>query len=762
MKFKKTIKYFFKLIRFFCRNVIRAAFLLAVSIILLLSVGWFSVIKYFNAQKLGETLAKALQYAFNRPVVIGSVKLVSINAVEIKDLKILDTALDSYGELLSVGSVLVRYNLMPILERRVEITEVLLKEPAISVIRDANGVLNMSDLKIAGMQKSNGTQFEMDFGADKSPLQIIIEDWSISKGTFGYRDIAKQTSYSLNGVSVRFENLKFNDFTSYDLHFILRNKSSNKIVEMEIKSGGLINLANFSPENMELKNVKVELGGFRKPLEFKADLKNFLEPKINLSVSLPAFGYDDVSLFVSKQFNFKVPAFDIKSKMDIGAGFKKIGVPSLTLSNKDVRADISGSVNFTQDGTTVDAQFKTGEFNIENADYFNFLKPYSMRGKLSAAGNFIYAKGKAAVPKITAQLNGVSAFISNFTIENVKAAYEAQDNFDTMKADISDGIFKVGRQIVKNVKGQAQYEHKKQNFYAILDNSKFNEQNIKMSVAISKVRSKKSRVVKTMIYTERFNPQEVFDTVEDFVNALSKNEAKSKKSSDESSLAWLRNFRSALPAFMPNVNGFVFADKFESPIISGDNFSAQINLKRLLPEMKGLSGTIDAKLENGAILKLQEAADRWKALGITFQPFVIMNNMERAGSFKMGQVLKDTPFEVMAVSADFDNGKMGVGNFYLDGRVIAASVGGRVDWIGEDIDLDIFTMFKNTSKRGVLSENLTDESGEPALAFKAVGSMSGPAIHIRSPKKTGSEIRAARSKGLRTDFKALQKFVKEK
>jgi hypothetical protein len=82
--------------------------------------------------------------------------------------------------------------------------------------------------------------------------------------------------------------------------------------------------------------------------------------------------------------------------------------------------------------------------------------------------------------------------------------------------------------------------------------------------------------------------------------------------------------------------------------------------------------------------------------------------------------------------------------------------------VGEDMDLDIFTMFKNTSKRGALSENLTDESGEPALAFKAAGKMQKPAIAIKSPKKTGANIKAARERTPRTDFTAIQKFIKEK
>ena len=407
-----------------------------------------------------------------------------------------------------------------------------------------------------------------------------------------------------------------------------------------------------------------------------------------------------------------------------------------------------------------EAEFSTAQFNAENADYLGILKPYRVKGALKARGQLIYKDGKFSSPQLIADLNGVSAFISNFTIEGVKGTYKAENNFNDMSADVKDGIFKVGRQTISKIKGTAAYEHKKQNFYAKIKDTMFNNNTVTMSVAISKVR-RADRVIKANIYLNLLKPVEIFETTEDFVQALSKHKS-SGRVKDESSLAWLRNFRTAIPKFMPNFNGFVYAEKFETPIISGYDFNAEFNLKNMLPGMDKLSGSIDAKLQQGVIYKLQEAADRQKALGLAFQPFVIMSKMERAGSFKMGKILQDTPFEVMTASVDFNNGKMDINNFYVDGEVIAATVGGDVDWVKENLDLDIVTMFKNTSKRGALSENLTDESGEPALAFRVYGEMTKPAVQMKSPKKTSATIKAARDKGLRTDFSAGQKFIKEK
>ena len=68
-------------------------------------------------------------------------------------------------------------------------------------------------------------------------------------------------------------------------------------------------------------------------------------------------------------------------------------------------------------------------------------------------------------------------------------------------------------------------------------------------------------------------------------------------------------------------------------------------------------------------------------------------------------------------------------------------------------------MFTNTSRSGALAENLTDESGNPALAFRVSSSMLKPKLEMLRAKKTGQNIRTAQQQGLKTEFKAAQEFI---
>ena len=751
-------KHLFKALHFSVKNTIRALFFTAVMAAFAMGMCWFLALKYFNAQNVGGAIARELGNALQRPVVIGSIKLVSINSIEIKKFKVVDTKLNTYNDFLSADSVIVRYDLLPLLKNKVEIKEIILQNPVVNIIKDENGVLNTPDFITSTTQSSRGQQFDVMSSAGRA-FQIVIEDWTINNGTFSYRDLGADISHSLNGIFIHFYNLKFNALTDFNMHFVLRNKVKDKIIETEAEAQGAVNLANFKAAEMALENTKAKLGAFRKPLLITLQAHNFVDPQINFKTNIPQFGYDDVSLFMPRQIDFTIPAVKAEAQINFNQNFKKITISSLKLDNKDVKLRLNGAVDLQAEPVFAQADFSTNEFNIAATDYLGLLKKFDFTGKASAQGSFVYEGGKAKLPKLTVNLNNAAAKISNFIISGVKGKYEASDNLNLMKADVADGVFKVGRQTISKIKGNASYDHKKQNFYAFVKDAMFNDKKIRIRVTIDKVRTHE-RDIQTAIYLSSLSPLEVYDTVEDFVYALDPNHKPAPKETGD--LAWLHNFRADLPKFMPNFSGIVHADTFTTPIVSGKNFNAEFVLKNLLPGMDKLDGKIDASLEDGIIYKLQEAAERQAALGVAFQPFVIMNKMERAGSFKMGQVLKDTPFETMTASVDFNNGKMNINNFYVDGSVVAATVGGSVDWVGEVLNLDIATMFRNTSKRGALSENLTDESGDPALAFKALSTMKKPTIQMRSSKKTGEEIQRARKKGLRTDFKAGQNFIKEK
>ena len=301
---------------------------------------------------------------------------------------------------------------------------------------------------------------------------------------------------------------------------------------------------------------------------------------------------------------------------------------------------------------------------------------------------------------------------------------------------------------------------RKGNLYAYIASTELNGIPFKMSLSVNNLKSPRRRI-RTAIYLKHLDPMAFIGVVRDFVDVIVPLIPRGVKfkAPVEGDLAWLRNFRDRLPGFMPNFAGSLSADTFSSQVLSGNRFNAEFDFTGLRAGMKSLTGTLEARLEGGVIHQMEKLAEEQRALNVTFQPFIIMHRMERAGSFKVGQVLKDVPFTEMAASGHFASGRMQINNAYVVGPTISAVVSGWTDWVSENFDIIIGTMFSNTSRSGALAENLTDESGNPALSFRVSSSMLKPKLEMLRAKKTGATVRAAQDKGLETDFKTGQEFI---
>ena len=93
---KKIIRNFFKAAKFTIKNVIRSLFFICLILVVLGCISWFLLVKYFNAHNFGQIVVNGVQEYFGKPVVIGEIKLASLNSVEIKGLKIIDDQQEEY------------------------------------------------------------------------------------------------------------------------------------------------------------------------------------------------------------------------------------------------------------------------------------------------------------------------------------------------------------------------------------------------------------------------------------------------------------------------------------------------------------------------------------------------------------------------------------------------------------------------------------------------------------------------------------------
>lgn len=728
--------------------------LFTVMLLLLIAAGlWLLFLKTFNAQHISELITEEIQKRLDRPVIITSLDLKFINAIELKGFSVLDTEGNPGHALLSADTVTLQFKLLPLLEQQLVIDEVSLHSPRFNVVRQADGTYNMPQVR-SPKEKSVYTS---ELTGRK--LTVSVEDWSVHNGVLSYKDLGSGVSHAIYGLNLHFEQLRFNELSRFRAEMILRNKWGDNISDMEIKGAGHVNFADFNWNDFALRSLRAQVFLFQKPVDLLIDLDNLRTPYFNIKAEIPAFSSKDLSLFHAENLTFSLPKTEVAAQGMLDNGYRLLKLSQVTLSADDVKTTLSGNLDFAQKPFTADLQASTNFFNLAGKEtYYKDIGQYKLTGQASLAAHLLRNNGKYELPLFTAQAKNVSGLFYGFKAAQVSGEFQAKQNFADLYARTTDGKVTVHKSVFDKLNLSASW--RKGNLYAYIASTELNNVPFKMSLSVNNLKSAR-RKIRTSIYWKDLDPLAFIDTVKDFVTVITpllKKGAKFKEPVD-GPLAWMRNFRDRLPKFMPNFAGNLTADTFSTQVLSGNRFSAEFDFTGMRAGAKNLSGPLEMRLEGGVIHQMEKLAEEQQALNITFQPFILMHRMERAGSFKVGQVLKDVPFNDMALSVDFNKGNMQIKNAYTVGPTISAAVSGWTDWVNENFDIIIWTMFNNTSRSGALAENLTDESGNPALAFRVSSSMLKPKLEMMRAKKTGQTIRAAQEQGLSTSFKAAQEFI---
>lgn len=223
-----------------------------------------------------------IEAALNRKIELKDIRLTIVPriGVRIAGFAVLDDPSFSSGPFASLTSLEVGVKLRPLLSKRVEVEEITLRDPFITVIKNRDGILNASTLGKKGAPKE-GTAPAPEVPATEGPLRILallaVDRVSITGGKLTYRDLsaAKPTEYVLQ-----------------DLDFLLKNVGLGKTPSLHVET--LIQPLNFP----------IKIDGTFGPLKETPDIEAMdlaiVLGKTNLAVNGSAVG-GDAKLAVTSQ-----------------------------------------------------------------------------------------------------------------------------------------------------------------------------------------------------------------------------------------------------------------------------------------------------------------------------------------------------------------------------------------------------------------------------------------------------------------------------
>jgi AsmA protein len=247
-----------------------------------------------DLNKYQDQYKPLIEGALNRKVQLQNIRLTIWPRIgaRVAGFTVLDDPTFGSSPFISLTSLDVGVKLMPLLSGKVEVEDITLRNPIITVIKNKNGVLNVSTIGRTGVELPK-TPSRAPLPSTEGPLKILallaVDRVSIAGGKLTYRDLsaAKPIEYILQDMELLLQSVRLGQ--SPRLHVGTLIQPLNLPVRLDGTFGPLKESADIDAINLHLALGKTDFTITGKTVGRNASL-NISAPVINtanLPVSLP-------------------------------------------------------------------------------------------------------------------------------------------------------------------------------------------------------------------------------------------------------------------------------------------------------------------------------------------------------------------------------------------------------------------------------------------------------------------------------------------
>ncbi len=236
---------------------------LLVLVVLLVGVA-LSLPFLIDLNKYQDQYKPLIEDALNRKVQLQDIRLTIWPRIgaRVVGFSVLDDPAFGSGPFASLSSLEVGVKLMPLLSSKVEVEEITLRQPVITVIKNQKGVLNVSTIGRKGVpvpEKPSRAPIPSTEGPLKILALLAVDRVSIDGGTLTYRDlsVAKPTEYVLQDLEVLLQSVRLGQTPS--VHFGSLVQPFNLPVKLDGSFGPLRETMDIDAINFQLSLGKTDV-----------------------------------------------------------------------------------------------------------------------------------------------------------------------------------------------------------------------------------------------------------------------------------------------------------------------------------------------------------------------------------------------------------------------------------------------------------------------------------------------------------------------
>lgn len=264
-------------------------------IVIVLTVGAIVALPFLiDLNKYQDQYKPIIEEALNRKVQLQDIRLTIWPRIgaKIAQLVVQDDPAFGSSSFASLNSLEIGVKLLPLLSGKVEIEEITIRNPVITVIKNKNGVLNVSTVGRTGVALPK-VPSRAPIPSTEGPLKILallaVDRVSIAGGTLKYRDqsVATPVEYIVQDMELLLQSVQLGQ--SPTLHVRMLVQPLNLPVKLDGIFGPLKESTDIDAINFELVLGKTDLTITGKTVGQNASL-NVSTPIINtanLPIALP-------------------------------------------------------------------------------------------------------------------------------------------------------------------------------------------------------------------------------------------------------------------------------------------------------------------------------------------------------------------------------------------------------------------------------------------------------------------------------------------
>ncbi len=264
-------------------------------VLLVLLVGVVLALPFLiDLNKYQDQYKPIIEDALNRKVQLQDIRLTIWPRIgaRVAGFAVLDDPSFGTGPFASLASLDVGVKLMPLLSGKVEVEEIALRQPVITVIKNQKGVLNVSTIGRKGVpvpEKPSRAPIPSTEGPLKILALLAVDRVSIDGGKLTYRDLsaAEPKEYVLQDMELLLRNVRLGQ--TPNLHFLSLVQPFNMPVKLDGTFGPLRETMDIDAINFQLGVGKTDFTITGNAAGNDADI-NITSPMINtanLPIALP-------------------------------------------------------------------------------------------------------------------------------------------------------------------------------------------------------------------------------------------------------------------------------------------------------------------------------------------------------------------------------------------------------------------------------------------------------------------------------------------